>query len=339
MALPALRVIERAFPDAERRLLTNIPIHSKAPAAYSVLHGSGLVHGYMDYPWRTRSPLRLARLWWQIVSFRPQVLIYMMRSRGPGTVQRDAAFFRLCGVRHIVGLPLGPLDVNLYDEKTGLYEQEASRLARQVGTLGTVDVQDLGNWDLQLTDSEKECALRELAPLDGDRFIVVAIGGKMQATDWGTENWRDLLGRLSAHMPDHSLVMVGAQGDFDASEIASAEWHRKALNLCGRLLPRETAAVAARSELFLGRDSGPKYLAAVAGVPCAVVYAARNLPGVWYPPGRANRNLYHHVDCANCDLEVCIEQGKKCLTSITVEAMLSAALEAWREGQAASPDR
>ena len=33
VALPALHLIARAFPDAERRMLTNFPVSVKAPAA------------------------------------------------------------------------------------------------------------------------------------------------------------------------------------------------------------------------------------------------------------------------------------------------------------------
>ncbi|MGA7884288.1 MAG: hypothetical protein WCA44_01005, partial [Acidobacteriaceae bacterium] len=41
VTLPALHVIERAFPQAERRMLTNLPVHAKAPAAWAILEGSG----------------------------------------------------------------------------------------------------------------------------------------------------------------------------------------------------------------------------------------------------------------------------------------------------------
>ncbi|MGA9984473.1 MAG: hypothetical protein WA891_09395, partial [Acidobacteriaceae bacterium] len=66
---------------------------------------------------------------------------------------------------------------------------------------------------------------------------------------------------------------------------------------------------------------------------CAIPFAARNRPGLWFPIGKQHRPIYHHVDCENCRLTDCIEQRKKCLTSITVDEMLAAALEAWQEGQ------
>ena len=58
VALPCFHQIERAFPDAERRLRTNIPVHAKAPAAAAVLGDSGLVHGYLQYPVGMRSKRR-----------------------------------------------------------------------------------------------------------------------------------------------------------------------------------------------------------------------------------------------------------------------------------------
>ena len=333
VALPALHLVERTFPNARRILLTNIPVHAKAPAAQAVLEGSGLIDGYLSYPMATRSPRLLARLGWQIRRFRPQVLIYLMGSRGDQAVHRDVRFFRLCGIRDMVGLPLGNLADHRFDPATNLYESEAVRLLRSVAPLGHIDIGDLSSWDLRLAGTERQKATEELAELGTARFVVTAIGGKMQTTDWGEENWRSLLQQLSAHMPGHALVMVGAQEDFALSDVVSAGWEGRTLNLCGRLTPRETAAVAARAQLFLGRDSGPKYLAAIAGVPCAVVYSARNRPGIWFPPGTAHRNVYHNVDCANCQLDVCIEQRKKCIMSITVDEMLQAALDAWSAGQ------
>src|ERR1700751_5875565 len=71
VALPCFHLIERAFPNAQRRLLTNFPVHSKAPAAAAVLGDSGLVHGYMRYAAGTRNPAELLRLAGEIRRFRP----------------------------------------------------------------------------------------------------------------------------------------------------------------------------------------------------------------------------------------------------------------------------
>ena len=155
----------------------------------------------------------------------------------------------------------------------------------------------------------------------------------MQAKDWGEENWRLLLDRLALEFPEHGMILVGAKDDAEVSASASAAWEGRRLNLCGRLKPRETAAALRTAELFLGPDSGPMHFAAAAGVPCAIAFASRTMPGIWYPIGSGHQIVYHALPCSNCDLTVCIENRKRCLTSITIEEMLAAALTAWRSGR------
>jgi hypothetical protein len=62
VALPCFHLIARCFPQAERVLLTNFPVHAKATATAAVLGDSGLVHGYMRYTVGTRRIGELLRL-------------------------------------------------------------------------------------------------------------------------------------------------------------------------------------------------------------------------------------------------------------------------------------
>ena len=81
IALPALHLVARAFPNAERRLLTNFPVNAKAPPAAAILENTGLVHTYIHYAVGTRSPRELFGLWWQLLRWRPQVFVYMGSAR------------------------------------------------------------------------------------------------------------------------------------------------------------------------------------------------------------------------------------------------------------------
>jgi ADP-heptose:LPS heptosyltransferase len=74
------------------------------------------------------------------------------------------------------------------------------------------------------------------------------------------------------------------------------------------------------------------HLAAVVGVPCAIAFAARDKRGKWYPIGAGNRIVYRRIECEECQLEVCIERKRKCLTSISVDEMFAAAMDAWKNG-------
>ena len=325
VALPCFHLIERVFPNAERILLTNFPIHAKAPASAAVLGESGLVHGYMRYTVGTRSPSELLRLAREIRRFKPDVLIYLMPLRGSKAVKRDRWFFRLAGgIKRMIGLPEAAELVRIEDPATGMYLPEAARLAQTVRALGDAEPEKLENWDLRLTEPEKENATQALGDLIGKWLVICGPGTKMQAKDWGQENWRALLGSLSARYPGYGLALIGAKEDFEVSEFAAQDWAGSKVNLCGRLSPRETAAAFEYASVFLGPDSGPMHLAACAGVPCVIAFAARGLPGVWYPMGQQHRVIYHKVNCFGCNLETCIIENRKCLTSITVEEMAEA---------------
>ena len=334
VALPALHLIERSFPAARRVLLTNMRHHVSAPAAFSVLEGSGLVDDYIDYHYATRDVRALAHVWWKIARFRPQVVIYLMGRRGAHSLDRDKWFFRLCGARTIVGLPVNDLAEPLFSPTTQLWEHEAARLLRCLRTLGEVDTADPASWDLRLTPAEDQKARDTLAHFGGRPLIACGPGTKMPAKDWGAENWRGLLTALSKELPGHGLVLVGAIQDVEVADYASAEWRGPVANLCGVLSPRETAAVLKHVELFVGPDSGPMHLAAAYGIPCAIAYASRSARGHWFPIGRGHEVVYHTLECSLCNLEVCIEKKKRCLTSISVEEMMSAAMSAWKHGQA-----
>jgi heptosyltransferase-3 len=329
VVLPALHLVARTFPNARRLMLTNLPVHAKAPAASAIIGESGLVDGYLSYPVGTRSVATLARLWFEIRRFRPEVLVYLTKPRGEQAVLRDQRFFRACGIRKIVGLPLGDRAINLQIDETS-WESEAARLARSVNELGSIDLNDRAWWDLRLTPQEFQRAEAALQPTGGQPIIACGPGTKVQAKDWGTSNWCALISELTRKFPGHSLVLVGAKEDREVCDLLASHWAGTAVNLCGELAPRETAAALRKAELFLGPDSGPMHFAAAAGVPCVIAFAARTEPGVWFPQGAGHRILYRNVDCAGCKLETCVEQKKKCLTSISVDDMLAASVAAWR---------
>jgi heptosyltransferase-3 len=325
VALPCFHQIARAYPDAERCLLSNIPVHNKAPAAFAVLDGSGLVHGYMRYPLATRSIPELTALQRQIRAFRPQVLVYLTPRRLAGEVIRDTAFFRLCGIPKIVGAPMSrDARTNRLDPVTGWYEPEASRLARVIKDLGSINLNDRSYWDLRLTLDEHKRAVEALDSVQERPLLACSVGTKVQAKDWGPANWRIVLDELAAELPQYAIVLIGAAEESAVSTSAAAAWSGRSLNLCGKLTPRQSAAVLARTRLFVGHDSGPMHLAASVGTPCVAVFAARNRPRVWFPWGEHHEIVYHQVDCWGCELETCIEQKKKCLTSITPKEVLAA---------------
>ncbi len=345
IALPALHLVARAFPNAERAMLTNHPVNVKAPPAAAILEHTGLVHRYLRYTVGTRSVVELARLWREIVRFRPEVLVYMAAGRGVASARRDAAFFRVCGIRRQIGVPLTEtMDQPQREESVGLtqigvpgfvmptipytLEPEARRLTRNLAELGDAALESSAAWELHLTPAERATAEAMLEVAQGRPILAVSVGTKVQAKDWGRENWRELLTRLGRELPEYALALAGVESESEASEYAAARWGDGSagpvINLCGRLTPRESAAAFERAQLFLGHDSGPMHLAAAVQTPCVAIFAARNIPRVWFPYGDRHRVLYHRTECWGCNLETCLLEHKRCLTGISVEEVLAA---------------
>ena len=326
VALPALHLVARAFPNAERRMLTNIPVNAKAPAAAAVLDGMGLVHGFFKYSVGTRSVWELASLWWQLVRWRPQAVVYMAASRGVDAAERDAKFFSLCGISRQIGVPLTEAMQSNLVEADGMLEPEAARLVRNLSELGDGRLDDPASWDLRLSATELAKAREVLGAAAGMPVIAVSVGTKVQSKDWGAENWRALLREVAAVYPGFALVMCGAGEEFAASDAASEGWRAvnagPVVNLCGRLTPRESAAVLADARIFVGHDSGPMHLAAAVQTPCVAIFAARNKPRVWFPYGRQHKVVFRQVDCWGCGLETCVVEKKKCIMSITVAEVM-----------------
>ena len=291
VALPCLHLIRRTFPDTELRVLTNAPVADSAPPLFSVLDGSGLIDGHLEYSISLRDGRRLWRLVRDIRRWQPDIVVHLCRRERMIQVLRDGAFYRACGVRNIVGLPVSRDLLLSRPLPGGLLEREAARLARNLAPLGAVDLDDPASWDLRLNDADCVLPRRLIADFGPGPFIVLAIGTKQPTNDWGVANWRTLAVRLCAIYP-HRLVFIGAAGDRALSETIAAALADRSVNLCGMLKVRESAALIEQAALFVGHDSGPMHLAASVGTPLVAVFSRLNRPGIWFPGGKSTRVLY-----------------------------------------------
>lgn len=325
VALPSFHLIARAFPEAEKRVITNLPVSGKASPISIILNNSGLVQGYFTYPLKLRSLGGMFHLCQQIRAWRPEVLVYLAEPRGRFRALRDAAFFKSCGIQHLIGVPYcQDLQENRHLGGDKGYEPEAARLARCLRPLGEVVLDDRQVWDLGLIKAEKEGAEAALKDWPGkERFIACSVGTKVDVKNWGADNWAGLFQIFSGKHPGYGLLLIGAAEEYSLSERLAAAWNGPTLNLCGRLSPREAAWAIKPAELFIGHDSGPIHLAACVGLRCVGIFSARNKPGVWFPYGPQHKIIYHQTACYGCNLEVCEKQQKKCITGITIEEVLA----------------
>jgi len=290
VALPCFHKIAERFSGHDIVLLTNLPVSSKAAPSASILLNGGFINRAIAYPIGARDPLGLLKLALAIRATGADTLVHL-QARTTAQARRDVAFFKLCGVDTILGAPVTPdLADWRIDPETGEEEFEAVRIARCLGFLGRIDLDDPKSWDLRLNAAEQAVANAALVPLSGAPFLAVNMGGKFAVNDWGEAKWRQTLSGLG-QARGLGLVFVGGQEDAARAERLRSAWSGLVLNLCGVLAPRETAAVLGQARVFAGHDSGPLHLAAAMQTPCVGVYGGNNPAHRWHPYGAGHMVL------------------------------------------------
>jgi ADP-heptose:LPS heptosyltransferase len=325
IVLPCFHKVKDVFPDADITLLTNRPVASKAAPLEAVLGSEYFFNRVIDYPVGTRNLIILFKLLIKLRALKINTLVNLSAARSQKAALRDKLFFRAAGIKKMIGFPSDPSDFTVVtDPVSGEKEWEAFRLASRISELGPIDLNDNHFWDLKISNREHSDAAAVLP--DPGKIIAISAGTKMQAKDWGENNWISLVRLLKSKLPGCRLVMVGASDEFSISEKCLKAWGHNGVNLCGKTSPRVSSVILQKAMLFIGHDSGPMHLAACVNTPCVAIFSARNVPRQWYPRGDNNIILYHKTDCAGCGLEVCIEQKKKCILSISPEEVFGAVM-------------
>jgi heptosyltransferase III len=328
IVLPAFHLVREAFPDARLSLLTNVPINGKAAPVADVLGGVCSFDEVIAYPAGTRSVHELTALISLLRRRRFSHCVYLAKPKG-GIVSlcRDWTLFKVAGVRKIIGMPWKQENrLCLPLPGTDSVEWDCARTMRCLSELGAPDINDSRWWDLNLTAEERAEADVCLHPLASHPLVAFSIGTKAFSKDWEDVNWVPFLRRFSSAYPEFRGFFVGSPDERDRCDRLMRESGVRGINLCGQLSPRASAAALARARLFVGHDSGPMHLAACVGTPVVAIFSARNLACEWFPRGGTdtNRIIYHRTECAGCGLDVCVEQGKKCILSITVDEVMEA---------------
>jgi ADP-heptose:LPS heptosyltransferase len=298
VALPCFHKVAQIWPEAERIVLTNFPVSSKAAPLEVILRDGGLIHEAIAYPVGTRSVAELWRLLRALRDLHADVLVYLTPARGLVNAFRDWLFFKLCGFKEIIGVPLTE-DLQtcrrVCPDASGVLpaeERESERLVRCLRSLGPIDLDDPEMWDLRLTDSELRKGTAVSAALNSAPYFAINMGGKATEKDWGLNNWRSLLERLAGQYPEFGLLVVGAAEDSERAQYVSEAWSGPFVDACGKLTPRESAAAMRHAVAFIGHDSGPLHLAASTGVRCVGLFGKFNQPNRWHPHGHHHRIIH-----------------------------------------------
>lgn len=334
VALPSFWAVRDAFPQARRVMLTKTAARGAIPVGREILEGSGLFDDYLlfdgDYhaygknlP-RWRKWLGALALIRQLRAGRFDMVVYLAPSvREPAQIERDLLFFRLAGIRHVIGArALGRQD-------DADHAPEAQRLlSRLAGSAVAPPPLQRARRDLSLAATDRFAVARWLAerpavPASVGPWVAFAPGSNLQSKLWPAERFEAVGRELIARFNIWPVIVGGIEDAAVADRLLSA-WGR-GTHAAGALPVRQSAALLERCRLFVGNDTGTMHLAAACDVPCVALFSARDVPGKWEPMGGHHRVLRKSVPCAGCMLVRCEVQDRLCMRLIEVDEVVSIA--------------
>ncbi len=153
--------------------------------------------------------------------------------------------------------------------------------------------------------------------------ILVNLGASKPANRWPEPRFAQLARRLANELAVPVCVTGGpADRDLFASTLESLNGATGVTDLVGRTSLLELHALAARSRLFVGCDTGPMHLSAASGLTCVVLFGPAD-PGRTGPFGAGHRIVRVPPACAPCNLKHCNQTRHACMEDISVDLVLS----------------
>lgn len=172
----------------------------------------------------------------------------------------------------------------------------------------------------------------------GDRPLwVMHVGAGTAAKTWPVRHWRELLGRAIVER-NARVILVGGTAEIEtAREITQEMFWPGVMDWTGRLTIDQLGALAQRSTLFLGADSGPAHLAAATGARVVVLFSGSTVAEQWQPWGPRVAVVRQPAKCAPCFAATCPIARHPCMSELLPEAVMSAAKGLLENGTAPTP--
>ncbi len=328
VTLPAFWTIRENFPTAEITLLTNSNNKdSHLVTAGQILPAEGIFDKFIDYDaggsnWLNK--LEIFRLALKLRIKRFDCLIYLMnRNRSPAEIKRDEHFFRLCGIRKIIGLEYLKNNLVDYDVPKPLSDIEPEFIFLNNCLVNDTEFEQLHisrKTDLLLSESEiefgKQWLRKNIGTRDSRRLIALAPGSKWDSKIWGDEKFIRVAEQLISEF-DVIPVIFGGKEDFIKGNKIVGQL-KNGINTAGTLSVRQSAALLQHCIIYLGNDTGTMHLAASVGVRCVAIFSAVDFPNRWIPVGDRHQILRRSVSCEGCHAALC-QNNKLCIELISVQ--------------------
>ena len=212
------------------------------------------------------------------------------------------------------------------------------RIDRDLETLKLMDIQ-AGSKDPQLwlTPEEENSAdqlLDQLGVQRSQSIVILQPGARYWFKAWPPERFAELADRLTSRYGCQVLI-GGSDQDIDLAQQIRQMTKSNPVIMAGRTTIKQFAAIAKKSVLFVGSDSGAMHIASAVGTPVVALFGPSS-PREWGPRGGPVEVLYKEIDCRSCFHPTCTRGEENCMRLIAVHEVFAAEQRLLLSGK---PDR
>jgi lipopolysaccharide heptosyltransferase II len=179
---------------------------------------------------------------------------------------------------------------------------------------------------LWLTREEENSAghlLDQLGVQRSQSMVILQPGARYWFKAWPPERFAELADRLTSQSGCQVLI-GGSDQDIDLAQQIRQMAKSSLVIMAGRTSLKQFAAIAKKSALFVGNDSGAMHIASTVGTPVVALFGPSS-PREWGPRGGPVEVLYKEIDCRSCFHPTCTRDEENCMRLITVHEVFVAA--------------
>ncbi len=204
-------------------------------------------------------------------------------------------------------------------------QQKTHSVEQQLALLGWtgVPVTDRPRTHLGVTSEAAGSIIRRVADagLDGQKIALIHPAAAFATKQWATDNFARVAESLAER--GYASVAIGTPHERPLLEALTDESSVRIVTF-DLSLP-EVAALAARSQLFVGNDSGIAHIAAAVGTPSVVIFGSSNVAH-WRPWNKAPAEVVREeMPCQPCHGYFCEKFPEpECILRVPVERVVNA---------------
>jgi lipopolysaccharide heptosyltransferase I len=160
--------------------------------------------------------------------------------------------------------------------------------------------------------------LQEHAVAPQERILVLVLG-----TTWATKNWPPVffIEIIKLLYRDFRIILCGGKAEVEMGREVETKAGVPIINSIGLTSLLEMAGIIEKASVVVAGDTGPLHMAGALGVPTVGMFGPTN-PATYAPQGEQHATLFSNLPCSYCHKQKCPEGERKCMESITPEAVV-----------------